>query len=479
MTNVNKKDLLARMRAGETLGRADQILMVVQLAVPAILAQVSSVIMQYIDASMVGHLGAESSAAIGLVSSSTWLLDGVAASIGVGFYVQIAHRIGADKDKEARSLVRHGLATVLAVSVCFAFVAALIHRQLPVWLGGAPEVCGKASQYFLIYGLGIPFFNMAYAAGGMLQSSGNMKVPSVLNILMCALDVFYNYLFIFPTRTVSVFGKAVSVFGFGLDAAGAALGTAAAEATCMVLMLWFLLARSEKLHLRREKLDTSYREELQKAFQIAWPVGLENLLTGGAQVVSTRIVAPLGTVAIAANSFAVTAEALCYMPGYGISTAATTITGQTTGAGRKDLARHLAYLSTFFGMIVMGGTGILMYIFAPQIIGVITPVEEVRTLAVRVLRIEAFAEPMFAASIVISGVFRGTGDTLTSTIVNLICMWAVRLPLAAFLAPRTGLPGVWSAMCFELIVCGAVFLFLLNRKTKCLSEADRLKKKSE
>lgn len=258
-----RNDQLARMRAGETLSRSDQILMVVQLAVPAILAQVSSVIMQYIDASMVGHLGAESSAAIGLVSSSTWLLDGVSASIGAGFYVQVAHRIGAGEDEKARSLVRHGLLTVLAVSVFFSCLAVLIHRQLPLWLGGTAEVSAKASQYFLIFGLGMPFFNMEYAAGGMLQSSGNMKVPSILNIIMCALDVFYNFLFIFPTRTVRVFGREFTIFGFGMDVAGAALGTTAAEFTCMIFMLYFLLVRSEKLHLRREKTDVSYGDELK------------------------------------------------------------------------------------------------------------------------------------------------------------------------------------------------------------------------
>lgn len=466
MTDVKKHDLLARMRAGESLNRTERILMVVQLAIPAILAQLSSVIMQYIDASMVGHLGAESSAAIGIVSSTTWLVNGIAASVGVGFYVQVAQKIGAGKDAEARSLVRHGLLTVLVVSCFFAAVSISIHRQLPVWLGAAPEVSSMASSYFLIYGIGLPAFILEYTAGGMLQSSGNMKIPSILNICMCALDVFYNALFIFPARTVSFAGFRVSLPGFGMNVAGASLGTAAAECTCMIFMLYFLLVRSDKLHLRRKEKSFSYREELSEALRIAWPIGLENVLSGSAQVVSTRIVAPLGTQAVAAHSFAITAEALCYMPGYGIASAATTIIGQTTGAGRKDLTRHLSFLATGFGMLVMSGTGVLMFRFAPFIIGIITPVPEVRDMAVSVLRIEAFAEPMFAAAIVTSGVFRGSGDTLTSTLVNLICLWAIRLPLAAYLAPRMGLPGVWTAMCLELVICGAVFLVLLNRKTR-------------
>lgn len=178
---------------------------------------------------------------------------------------------------------------------------------------------------------------------------------------------------------------------------------------------------------------------------------------------STVIVAPLGTAAIAANAFAITAESLCYMPGYGIADAATTLVGQGVGAGRQGLARKLAGMTVGIGMAVMAVTGLVMYLAAPQMIGVMTPDAEIRSLGTAILRIEAFAEPMFAASIVAYGAFVGAGDTLVTSFMNFFSMWAVRLTLAALLAPVLGLRGVWIAMCAELCFRGAIFLLRLWR----------------
>ena len=168
-----------------------------------------------------------------------------------------------------------------------------------------------------------------------------------------------------------------------------------------------------------------------------------------------------GIIAIAANSFAITAESLCYMPGYGISEAATTLVGQSLGANRIRLLRRFANITVWSGMLIMGVMGALMYMAAPQIIGVMTPVEEIRTLGIEILRIEAFAEPMFAASIVAYGVFVGVGGTFMPSLMNFGSIWGVRLTLAARFAPTMGLPGVWLAMCIELCFRGTIFLVRL------------------
>ena len=165
-------------------------------------------------------------------------------------------------------------------------------------------------------------------------------------------------------------------------------------------------------------------------------MGFEHIAICGAQIATTVIVAPLGITAIAANSFAIIAESLCYMPGYGISEAATTLVGQSLGANRIRLLRRFANITVWSGMLIMGVMGALMYAAAPQIIGVMTPVEEIRTLGVEILRIEAFAEPMFGASIVASGSMQGAGDSTGCFVLNLISMWGVRLTLAVLLAPR-------------------------------------------
>ena len=151
------------------------------------------------------------------------------------------------------------------------------------------------------------------------------------------------------------------------------------------------------------------------------------------------------------------------MPGYGIADAATTLVGQSIGARRKDLTRRFAYITVVTGMAIMGIMGVAMYLFAPQIIGIMTPVEEIRDLGIMALRIEAFAEPMFAAAIVAYGVFVGAGNTIVPSIMNFFSIWAVRLTLAAWLAPTLGLRGVWIAMCIELCFRGTIFLIRLAR----------------
>lgn len=188
---------------------------------------------------------------------------------------------------------------------------------------------------------------------------------------------------------------------------------------------------------------------------------LEHAVICGAQIAVTVIVAPLGVMAIAANAFAVTAESLCYMPGYGIADAATTLVGQSYGAGRKDLARRFGYITVGAGMVVMTVMGIVLYIGATAVMELMSPVEGIVSLGAESLRIEAFAEPMFAASIVAYGVMVGVGDTVIPACMNFGSIWLVRLPLAAILAPSMGLAGVWLAMCIELTFRGAIFLWRL------------------
>lgn len=456
-----QNNLLVDLREGKTLTARQQLLLMVQLSLPAMLAQISSIVMQYIDASMVGRLGANDSAAIGLVASSTWLLGGLCSAAGIGFTVQVAQLIGAKKDDTARLVTRMALLLSLGFSGLLLAVGAGVSGILPGWLGGGAEICGAASRYFLIYALFLPATQMVYLAGGLLQCSGNMRTPGLLHVLMCGLDILLNFFFIFPTRQAQFGAVVLSVPGLGLGVAGAALGTALAESVGALLMLYALLVKSPALHLRRGEPLRFPALYLERAVKIALPVAFEQTVMCGAQVLSTRIVSPLGTVAIAANSFSVTAESLCYMPGYGIGAASTTLIGQSIGAGRQDLTRRLGWLCTGFGMAVMAGSGALLYLLAPWMLALLTPDAAIQTLGTAVLRIEAFAEPMYAASIVAAGVFRGAGDTLVPSAISFASMWLVRLPLAAFLAPRMGLRGVWLAMCIELCVRGALCLLRL------------------
>lgn len=450
------------IRSGGKLTIAQQLKLTVQLSWPAMMAQLSSIMMQYIDAAMVGRLGADDSASVGLVSTSLWLFWGICSAVTMGFSVQVAHSIGAGDYARARNILRQGITACLIFSVAVALVGAAIAWPLPHWLGGNEEVCPGASLYFLVFVLALPLLTMNYLGGAMLRCSGNMKVPGGLNVMMCLLDVVFNFFLIFPTRQLDILGMQIVMPGAGLGVFGAALGTVSAEIVTAGAMMWYLCFRQEGMAIARERGSfRPVRDVIHKALRVSAPMTLEHAVICGAQIAVTVIVAPLGIMAIAANAFAVTAESICYMPGYGIGDAATTLVGQSYGAGRLDLARRFGYITVALGMVTMTVMGVVLYVCAPWVMELMTPVGDIVSLGVRSLRIEAFAEPMFAASIVAYGVMIGVGDTILPAAMNFCSIWLVRLPLAAILAPSMGLAGVWLAMCIELSFRGAIFLFRL------------------
>lgn len=455
--------LLTLLREGHPLGLRQQVVLTALLSLPSILAMISHILMEYIDAAMVGRLGADPSASVGLMATSAWMIWGLCSSAASGFSVQVAHLVGARDLVGARSVVRQGLLSSFVFCLFVLAAAFSISGSLPHWLGGAEEICDDSTAYFRIVSLTLPFTQVVMFFSGSLRSSGNVVVPSLTNAAMCFLDVVFNFFFIFPTREVSFFGVGVAIPGAGLGVRGAAFGTMAAEFSAALFLTWFVVFRSSSLRLTAESGSfLPSRRCLARAMRISLPMCVQHIVMTGAQVASTAIVAPLGKMSIAANSFGVTAESICYMPGYGIADAAQTLVGQSLGAGRKQLMRGFARVTVVMGMLVMSVMGVLMYVGAPLMMSILTPVDEICVLGVEALRIEAFAEPMFAASIVCYGVFVGAGDTLKPCIMNLVSIWAVRLSLAWLLAPTFGLAGVWTAMCVELCFRGVIFLVRLR-----------------
>lgn len=448
-----KQELLYRVRNGGAMTRRDKLHLVLLLSMPAMLGQLSTIVMQYIDTMMVGQLGANATASIGLVSTTCWLFGGLTSSIGAGFGVLVAQHIGARDYDAARNVLRQSLMVCMSLGLLVSLFCFSIHARLPLWLGGDPEVAALSSRYFLIWSLTVPVMQLLFLSNGMLRSSGNMKVPMLLGVLMCLLDVFFNFLFI-PLWGV----------------AGAAFATTLAAILTTACSFTYLITRSPELRLLGDRSATSAGEVrldvpvVRRSLRIGLPMAVEHVVFCGAQIACTIIVAPLGSVAIAANTIAIVVESLCYMPGYGIGDAATTLIGQSYGARRSDLIRVFSILTVGLGMGVMAFLGLVMYLTAPDLMRLMTPDLMVQAEGIVILRIEAFAEPVYAASIVAYFVFLGLGDMLVPCVMNLASIWLVRIPLAAVLARTMGLRGVWLAMCIELTVRGIIFLLRLRLK---------------
>lgn len=467
-----KEILLGQLRNGEEMATRQQLKLAMLLAVPAILAQLSMCLMNYIDAAMVGRLGSAQAAAVGLVTSTTWIFGSFCYANSSGFSVQIAHRCGARDFEGARRIFRQGILTVLATGIGLGILGLAISSALPRWLGGSPEILDDAAAYFRIWAAFLPLYQIAAFCEASLIASGNVKISSIISMTMCIFDVGFNYLFIY-------------VLGMGVR--GAALGTGLALTAGAVWLLvsavrttelkqsrhwgWLLpamknIGSTTTARVEYKTAEAGTGEEpseegsgvtIRRALHISWPLWMQNLVVRGAYIAATVIVAPLGTVAIAANSFAIIAEGFCYLPGYGMQDAASTLVGQSLGAGRRDMARRFSFITISAGTSMMTFLAIFMWIFAPQIMGALTPDQAVIDLGAKCLRIEAWAELFFGVSIIANGCFVGAGNTLFPSIANLMSMWIIRIGLALLLIPGLGLEGYWIAMATELTVKGIVF----------------------
>ena len=447
-----KDELLAMVRNGaQTMSLRQKLRLIVLLSVPSMIAQLSSVVMQMIDAAMLGHLSTNEAASVGLVSTTIWLFGGFCSAVASGFSVQVAHHVGANDQAGARRVIRQGMVTVGCFAAIMTLIGILIAPILPVWLDAKEEVRAGATEYLTIVCCALPVLAMDMLAAGSLRCSGNIKIPSMLNTMMCFLDVVFNYIFIFQCH---------------MGILGAAYGTFLAYFITTICMLYALVVKDKMLRFSLDSIQNFKltKMTLLKAFKIGSPIGLERGVMCGAQIAITGIIAPLGNVAIAANMFGIEVEGLCYMPGYGVAEAATTLVGQSKGAKREDLMRSFAWIAMALGMSIMAVMGIIMWIFAPEMMAIITPEADVIALGTEVLRIEAWAEPGFAAAIVAYGVFVGAGKTLVPSIMNVASIWIVRLTLATILAPVLGLKGVWIAMAIELCWRGTSFIIKLTRR---------------
>ena len=447
-----KDELLAMVRNGaQTMSLRQKLRLIVLLSVPSMIAQLSSVVMQMIDAAMLGHLSTNEAASVGLVSTTIWLFGGFCSAVASGFSVQVAHHVGANDQAGARRVIRQGMVTVGCFAAIMTLIGILIAPILPVWLDAKEEIRAGATEYLTIVCCALPVLAMDMLAAGSLRCSGNIKIPSMLNTMMCFLDVVFNYIFIFQ---------------FHMGILGAAYGTFLAYFITTICMLYALVVKDKMLRFSLDNIQNfkPTKMTLLKAFKIGSPIGLERGVMCGAQIAITGIIAPLGNVAIAANMFGIEVEGLCYMPGYGVAEAATTLVGQSKGAKREDLMRSFAWIAMALGMSIMAVMGIIMWIFAPEMMAIITPEADVIALGTEVLRIEAWAEPGFAAAIVAYGVFVGAGKTLVPSIMNVASIWIVRLTLATILAPVLGLKGVWIAMPIELCWRGTSFIIKLTRR---------------
>ena len=437
---------------------------VLKLSWPAILEQIAFTVLSFADTAMVGVLGASCTAAVGIVSPVLWLTNGLIAAVSMGLSVQVAHAVGAEEYQQGQRVIRQSMGMALLTGLLLSAAALLLTPVLPTLLGAEPDVVPLAKSYLWVISFSMLFNSVEVVFASILRCMGNTRAPMVANLIAIFLNIILNFLFIYPSRTVEWQGHSLWIPGCGMGVAGAALGTVISIAVAGFLVVYTSAAgrAGDGLTFRWEGFGALFRfdaDVLQRAAQLGIPVALERAAIALGQVVYVRIVATMGTVAVAAHHLAVQAESLSYLPAFGFSIAATTLVGQAVGARLKDEAKRFGTIAANVGLISMTFTGILLFVFSAPLITLFTQDAAVIELGSRLLKIVAFAQPLQSYQLIYTGALRGAGDSRWPFYINLCGVWGIRVlcSLILVLGFGLGLEWVWGAMlldlCFRGIVC--------------------------
>ena len=420
---------------------------IVLLAWPTVVEQALQTIVQYADTAQVGQIGASASAAVGLTTTVTWLINGVFSAAGVGFLSFISRAIGAQKKELARLASMQAVLTSLVLGVVMGAVALGISPFLPDWLGAAADIKKNASLYFMITAAPMVFRSFIIVLGSVLRAAGDTKTPMLINGITNLLNITLNFFLINSPGDFHLGG--ISFWGAGLGVAGAAIATAISYCLGGVLMLLGIF-RNPFLSPKGERFRPQ-KEILLPCFRIALPVVAERTASSFGQVVFTSLVTKLGTLAVATHSIALTAEQAFYIPGYGMQAAAATLSGNAAGERNEKKLMHTSVLITLIAVSIMTVLSLLLFLFPGFLMSIFTNDAAVISGGKTILRIVAVSEPLFAVLIILEGVFNGVGDTKVPFLFTVISMWGVRI-LFTFLCVSVfhlGLNAVWICMVLD------------------------------
>jgi len=301
-------------------------------------------------------------------------------------------------------------------------------------------------------------------ANGVMRGSGNTKTPLKVTFFMNCLSAALSYFLIYKID-INFLGNGEPVKGLGV--VGAALGITIARIIGAIISIVILIRGKKEIRIKEW---TKYKPQFglfSEVLKLGVPYGMEQFFMQTGKLILQIIITGMGTVAIAANTIAMSIMSLCITTGYGFNLAAVTLTGQALGAKDIKRAKRNTKEVLRLNLLFMCVVGLIIFIFAPQLLSLYSNKEEVIRVGVTIVRIYALSQPFLAIIQVLTGTLRGAGDTRYPMITTFIGVWIFRLVMGYILGVLLdiGISGVWIAMSIDLILRAALYI-LRYRKGK-------------
>ena len=421
----------------------------IRLAIPGVLEEVLSSLLQYVDTAMVGRLGENATAAVSVTTTITWLIHCVPGAISVAAISLIAQAVGSKNPDMIKRISKQLTMLVIYSGVLIGAIAVALSPFIPAWMGADASIRKQASVYFAIICTPMIFRCSSRIFGAAIRATKDTKTPMLINMSANVLNVVLNYVFIY-------------MMGLGVN--GAAYSTAISFSVGGIIM--YIFYRKNTILIAKEITFKPDFEVLRKIFKVAFPVMCTNFTSCAGYVVFAALVTGMGNTIFAAHSIAVTAETIFYIPGYGLRTATSTLIGISIGEKNQNkfnLVSKLSIVVTVLGMCISGA---ILYFTALPLMCFFTSSTDVAQIGAQMLKLVAFSEPFFGLMIVSEGIYYGMGKTKYPFIIETFCMWGIRILFTYFVVRiwNLGLREVWYCMIADNV--GKAILLTVTLFTK-------------
>ena len=437
---------------------------ILMLAWPVIMEMALHMFVWVFDTAMVGRLSAEALNAVGLGGQIVFTITAVFSGIGIGTMVLVARFTGAQQREDVQRTASRGLGLGFIIGLLVSAGTGLLSKPLLQVFVKDPLVLGYAVSYMRITSAAVAFMIPMNVGSYIMRGAGNTRTPMVIAGIANAINVVGDY--------ALIFGK----FGLPrLEVVGAATATAAAQIIGSVIIISLLLASRQGIRVKPALMFRLDRDFVKRIMRLSIPASLEEFMNSSGRVVSSLWISGMGAVPFAANSIAVAAESISFMPGYGFAVAASTLVGQNLGAVKKEEAEESALRAILMGTLFMTVIGLVFFFFPTLIIAIFTDLPDVMSLAARCIRIGAFEQPFIALSMILAASLRGAGDTRGPFAAVAASNWLVRLPLIYMVVYvwRLEVTYVWAATLIQFVVETALLAWrFLARRWKDIDLRD-------
>lgn len=424
------------------------------LATPALIEMVLISFVGVADMIMVGRLGPEAIAAVGLSNQPVFFAQGIFQALNVGTTALVARLFGADLKQDASDTARQSLAVTILLGFLVSGLGYLLTPWIIAAMGAEVEVLPLGITYMRIISLGFLFNVVSMVSSSILRGAGDTRTPMTVNLTANFVNVVGNYLLIYGH------------FGFPrLGIAGAAIATALAHAVASMLFLMVLITGRSVIQV---ELQGRYRPDwdiLGRVFNIGFPAAIEQVIFRGGQLTFVRIVSSFGTSVFAAHQIGANILSLSFMPGQAFGIAATTLVGQGLGAENPDLAERGALIARRLGMMFSTTIALIMFFFGRHIAALYTSDPDVIQKTAMVLKIIGIVQPAQSTQFILSGGLRGAGDTRWPLYATFLGIWGMRVMGGYFLAVQLGLGliGAWMGMALDQLTRASVIFYRFRK----------------